>query len=83
MHEEDVVFPYVLAVDEIIKTENISDDNKKLFEEFSIEEYEEGHDDVEEKLMDLENNGIWENAAKGKLPVDADVKTNAFVFKLR
>jgi regulator of cell morphogenesis and NO signaling len=53
MHEEDVVFPYVLAVDEIIKTEDFSDDNKKLFEEFSIEEYEEGHDDVEEKLMDL------------------------------
>ena len=53
MHEEDVVFPYVLTVDEIIKTEQFNDQSKKLFESFSIEEYEEGHDDVEEKLMDL------------------------------
>jgi regulator of cell morphogenesis and NO signaling len=53
MREEDVVFPYVLAVDEIIKTERISEENKKIFEQFSIEEYEEDHDDVEEKLLDL------------------------------
>jgi regulator of cell morphogenesis and NO signaling len=53
MREEDVVFPYVLAVDEIIKSEQITDQNKKVFESFSIEEYEEEHDDVEEKLMDL------------------------------
>lgn len=53
MREEDVVFPYVLTVDEIIKTEQFTDQNKKVFESFSIEEYEEEHDDVEEKLMDL------------------------------
>ncbi|NOU61155.1 hemerythrin domain-containing protein [Marinifilum caeruleilacunae] len=53
MREEDVVFPYVLAVDEIIKTEKISEENKEIFEQFSIEEYEEDHDDVEEKLLDL------------------------------
>ncbi|WP_421920801.1 hemerythrin domain-containing protein [Marinifilum sp.] len=53
MREEDVVFPYVLAVDEIIKSESMSDINKEIFEQFSIEEYEEDHDDVEEKLMDL------------------------------
>ncbi|MDQ2179286.1 hemerythrin domain-containing protein [Marinifilum sp. D714] len=53
MREEDVVFPYVLAVDEIIKSEQFTDKNKKVFESFSIEEYEEEHDDVEEKLMDL------------------------------
>ena len=51
--EEDVVFPYVLTVDEIIKTKSFSEKTKKIFEEFSIEEYKEDHDDVEEKLMDL------------------------------
>ena len=53
MHEENVVFPYVLAVEEIIKTEGITDQNREIFEAFSIEKYEEDHDDVEEKLMDL------------------------------
>ncbi|GAB7085993.1 hemerythrin domain-containing protein [Marinifilum fragile] len=53
MREEDVVFPYVLAVDEIIKSEKFTDKNKKVFESFSIVEYEEEHDDIEEKLMDL------------------------------
>lgn len=53
MHEENVVFPYVLTVEEIIRTEQITDKNRAIFEAFSIEKYEEGHDDVEEKLMDL------------------------------
>lgn len=53
MHEEDVVFPYVLTVDEIIKKQKFSDKNQQIFDSFSIEKYEEGHDDVEEKLMDL------------------------------
>lgn len=53
MHEENVVFPYILAVEEIIKTENINEKNKKIYESFSIEEYQKGHDNVEEKLMDL------------------------------
>jgi len=53
MHEEELVFPYVLAVEEICKTGVISDQNRKLFESFSIIDYQEGHDDVEEKLMDL------------------------------
>lgn len=53
MHEEDVVFPYVLTVDEIIKKQDFSGKNQQIFDSFSIEKYEEGHDDVEEKLMDL------------------------------
>lgn len=53
MTEEDVVFPYVLAVDEIIKTQEFSENNKQIFDSFSIDKYEEDHDDVEEKLMDL------------------------------
>ena len=53
MHEENVVFPYVLAVEEIIKTEQVNDKNRETFDSFSISNYEEDHDDVEEKLMDL------------------------------
>lgn len=53
MHEEELVFPYVLAVEEICKTQVVSARNRKLYESFSIAEYQEGHDDVEEKLMDL------------------------------
>ena len=53
LHEEDVVFPYVLAVEEICTSGIVSDLNRKIFESFSISIYQEGHDDVEEKLMDL------------------------------
>ena len=35
-----------------------------------------------DKLMELEMEGIWEAVTKEKLPVEDDVKTNAFVFKL-
>jgi regulator of cell morphogenesis and NO signaling len=53
MHEEDIVFPYVLAVEEICKTGVISDKNRKVYGSFSILEYQKGHSDIEEKLMDL------------------------------
>lgn len=53
MHEEEVVFPYVLAVEEICNTGLISDLNRKIYESFSISRYQDAHDDVEEKLMDL------------------------------
>ena len=36
----------------------------------------------EDKLMELEREGIWETVTKEKLPVDDDDKTIAFVFKL-
>lgn len=53
MHEEEVVFPYVLAVEEICKKGVISEKNQKIYDSFSILEYQDVHDDVEEKLMDL------------------------------
>ncbi len=53
MHEEEVVFPYVLAVEEIYKTGVVSNRNRAIFRSFSISRYQEAHDDVEEKLMDL------------------------------
>ena len=36
----------------------------------------------EDKLMELEMEGIWETVTKEKLPVFDDDKANAFVFKL-
>ncbi|MRT94492.1 hypothetical protein [Ancylomarina sp. 16SWW S1-10-2] len=53
IHEEEVVFPYVLAVEEICKTGVISEKNQKIYDSFSILKYQDVHDDVEEKLMDL------------------------------
>lgn len=53
MHEENVVFPYIITINEIIENESINTTNKEIFDSFSIEEYADGHDNVEEKLMDL------------------------------
>ena len=36
----------------------------------------------ENKLKEMEMEGIWETVTKEKLSVDDDDKTNAFVFKL-
>ena len=36
----------------------------------------------ENKLKEMEMEGIWETFTKEKLSVDDDDKTNAFVFKL-
>ena len=36
----------------------------------------------EDKLVELEMEGIWETVTKEKLPVFDDDKANAFVFKL-
>ncbi|RUT73396.1 hypothetical protein [Ancylomarina longa] len=53
LYEENTVFPYVLAVEDIIKTQNKDPKNLELFKSFSIIKYADGHEDVEEKLMDL------------------------------
>ena len=39
-------------------------------------------DEWENKLKEMEMEGIWETVTKEKLLVDDDDKTNAFVFKL-
>ena len=35
----------------------------------------------EDKLMELEMEGIWETVTNEKLPADDDDNTNTFVFK--
>ncbi|MFT5749381.1 MAG: regulator of cell morphogenesis and NO signaling [Ancylomarina sp.] len=53
MYEEEVVFPYVLAVEEICRAGVFSNQNREIYDSFSILRYQDAHDDVEEKLMDL------------------------------
>ena len=43
---------------------------------------EQCKDEWENKLKEMEMEGIWETVTKEKLSVDDDDKTNAFVFKL-
>ncbi len=53
IHEEEVVFPYVMAVEEIYETGIMSEINKKIYKSFSIQRCQDAHNNVEEKLMDL------------------------------
>ena len=53
LHEEEVVFPYVIAVEEICEAGVFSEKSREIFESFSIQKCQDAHDDVEEKLMDL------------------------------
>lgn len=50
-YEDDVVFPYVIGLDNLLRGErqNIPES------EYSVKEYSEHHDDIEEKLADLYN----------------------------
>lgn len=51
--EEQRVYPYILALEHSLST---MDDTKcSLCADYSIEQYEEEHDDVESKLFDLKN----------------------------
>jgi regulator of cell morphogenesis and NO signaling len=50
-YENNVVFPYVLGLDDLL-TRN---DPRKLESDYRVNEYREHHDDIEEKLFDLNN----------------------------
>ena len=53
--EERLVYPYVKKLEKAIDSGDITDDIKAEMEAYSINDYEEEHDDVEEKLFDLKN----------------------------
>lgn len=53
--EETVVYPYVLELSSSITNSSISNELITKIKKYSISEYEEEHDDVEEKLTDLKN----------------------------
>lgn len=53
--EELRVYPYVLALEKYITEKSGMQELTTHLEAYSIHEYEEDHDDVEEKLFDLKN----------------------------
>lgn len=53
--EEKVVYPYVLKLEKAIENSIVFDNFKDEIKKYSISNYEDDHDDVEEKLFDLKN----------------------------
>ncbi|MFO7842842.1 MAG: hemerythrin domain-containing protein [Bacteroidales bacterium] len=53
--EDEVVFPYTLAIEKAFHSDKIEKKTIKLMEEYSIDVFEREHDNIEEKLFDLKN----------------------------
>ncbi|MFA8436254.1 MAG: hypothetical protein ACEPOZ_17195 [Marinifilaceae bacterium] len=53
LREEELVFPYVIALEQTVLTQTVSDSNRKLLNSYSIQTFHDEHDDIEEKLLDL------------------------------
>jgi len=53
--EEEVVYPYVLRLENSLLNKNKQDRTSTEIEDYSISNYEESHEDIEEKLFDLKN----------------------------
>ncbi len=53
--EEEVVFPYTLAIEKAYNSENIDKSIIKLMNTYSIDIFQNEHDNIEEKLFDLKN----------------------------
>ena len=53
--EEDVVFPYALAIEEAYNNKTYDTKIKSLMENYSMDIFKSEHDNIEEKLFDLKN----------------------------
>lgn len=53
--EEEIVFPYIKTLHKIIVTGEITDEQRELVEHYSMEAFENEHDDISMKLKDLKN----------------------------
>ena len=53
--EEDSVYPYALEMEKVLETGNGLDKIVRRMKTYSITDYEEEHENVEEKLFDLKN----------------------------
>ena len=53
--EEEVVFPYTLAIEKAYNSDTIDKSVIELMETYSIEIFQNEHDNIEEKLFDLKN----------------------------
>lgn len=54
-NEERRVYPYVKKLEKMIESNEITEELRLEMKTYSITDYEEEHDDVEEKLLDLKN----------------------------
>ena len=55
LHEEEIVYPYAVYIEETCNgKQNINECHKKM-QVYSITDYEQEHEDIEEKLTDLKN----------------------------
>ena len=54
-HEEDNVYPYVFSVEEAYRTRHATAELVGRIRDYSIEDYESEHDNVEDELYDLKN----------------------------
>ena len=53
--EEEIVFPYTLAIEKAYNSEKPDNSVIHLMETYSIDIFQNEHDDIEEKLFDLKN----------------------------
>ncbi len=53
--EEEVVYPYVIALENVVKSGVVTTDFYKKMNNYSITNYKQEHENVEEKLYDLKN----------------------------
>jgi regulator of cell morphogenesis and NO signaling len=75
--EENKVYPYVFSVEEAFLTKNPTQEIITFIHKYSMEDYENEHDNVEDKLFDLKNIII----KYLPLPVDSNL-SNAILFEL-
>ncbi len=53
--EEEVVFPYTIAIEDAFLNQNPDESVLQMMETYSIDVFENEHDNIEEKLFDLKN----------------------------
>ena len=53
--EELKVYPYVFAVEKVFRSKKSSTDTMDLIQKYSMEDFENEHDNVEDKLFDMKN----------------------------
>ena len=53
--EEEKVYPYIFSIEEAFRQGKPNSDLAGLIQEYSIDDYENEHDNVEDKLFDLQN----------------------------
>ncbi len=53
--EEEVVYPYVLKLEKVLNSSEMDKLPEREIDNYSINKYEQEHEDIEEKLSDLKN----------------------------